>query len=206
MSENDIYTDMVWKTLSYIVFLAIYAIVWRNLYKQSQRDVDEAYAGQANVPVSTTPMDPMTRFLNAFLLRNNFKEEPPYSLFTLLVNIFMIIIWLLLYLGILYFGVWFFDYFIIQNSVSKSDAPNYVHVVLTAFMGSEITFITEACLTCLSFVTLMSIVVYVGFQDLMLKRETAKLLAKAAMIVILVAVPIVSLIRLVKYPILSILD
>lgn len=206
----DDYSPMVWKVLSYIVFLAIYAIVWRNVYKESQRNVDEAFAGVRKKQGGTKarPASPIQRLLNAFLLKNNYEEQAPYSLFSLLVYIFMILMWLLLYVAILYFLSWFCDKFIIRNSLEdpKGANTNYVHIVLTAFMGNEVAFITEACMTCMSLVVIMAILIYIGFFDLLLHKATAKVFVKAVLIVILVAVPLVSLIQLVKEPLLKALN
>lgn len=195
----------MWKALSYMVFLALYVIVWRNVYKQSQKDVDEAFVG---VQTASKPVDPIKRFLNAFSLRNKYDEEPPYSLFSLLVNIFMVLMWLLMYIGILCLVTWICDTFIIKNSIKNAmnAGPNTVYNVLTAFMGSEIAFISEACMTCMVLVLLMAIIIKIAFVDIMMQKETAKLMAKVVMIVILLAVPLLSLLCLVKEPLLKLLS
>ena len=195
MTDNDDMVTKYFKVLSYVVFLTLYAIIWRNMYKQSQHEFDEAFS---TMQKSQEPID----------AEDTHFENPPYSLFKLLVNIFMIVMWLVLYLVAMFVATWVCDYLIIQNSIQEDSGgeTNYVYNVLSLFMVDEIGFIVEACMICVILVSIMAIVIAIVFPHLMLNQNTARTFVTLTMIMILIAIPLVSLLKLVLEPLLTFLN
>lgn len=208
MVQNaESYSKKVWEVLSYIVFVTLFAIVWRNLYIQSQQDIDAAFVG-VKEPEDNPDKSPLDRYIDLVLLRTPRDKEPPYNFVGLITNVFIILVWLIFYNLLIVFVCLFLDLFIIKNSMQKEvkeQAENHVVDVLSEYIMNNFAFILHSCMICISFVILIAIIIHVAFIDLVMEKDNAKMIAQVIMIIVLISIPLVSLTNYILDPVLKLL-